>query len=65
MIYGGLFDLDSKIKRRDELSDVINSTDFWSSSNKDNDLKETTKIIKNRETLQGAKSILNESVGFL
>ena len=40
MIYGGHFDLDSKIKRRDELSKIINSVDFWNSSNKDNDLKE-------------------------
>ena len=40
MIYGGHFDLDNKIKRRDELDKIINGVDFWNSSNKDNDLKE-------------------------
>ena len=40
MIYGGLFDLDSKIKRRDELDKILNSVDFWNSSNKDDILRE-------------------------
>ena len=40
MIYGGLFDLDSKLIRENELNKIINAVDFWNSSNKDNDLKE-------------------------
>ena len=38
MIYGGLFDLDNKIKRRDELKEIINAVDFWNSANTDTDL---------------------------
>ena len=40
MIYGGLFDVDNKIIRRDELDKIINSIDFWNSANKDDVLKE-------------------------
>ena len=40
MIYGGLFDLDNKITKRDELNNIINSVDFWNSINKDDNLKE-------------------------
>ena len=45
MIYGGLFDLDNKIKRRDELDKIINDVNFWISTNKDNDLKEHNSLV--------------------
>ena len=40
MIYGGLFDLDNKITRREELSKVINDPSFWNSDNRESYLKE-------------------------
>jgi len=43
-IYGGLFDLDNKIIRRDELNNIVNSVDFWNSSNKDSYLKELNSL---------------------
>lgn len=44
MIYGGLFDLDSKIKRKDELYNIINSASFWSSKDRESILKENTSL---------------------
>ena len=40
MIYGGLFDLDNKIKRKEEINKIINDVSFWSTSSKDDVLKE-------------------------
>ena len=40
MIYGGHFDLDNKIKQRDELFNTINGIDFWNNDSKDTILKE-------------------------
>ena len=39
MIYGGLFDLDNKKVKRDELEKIINSSDFWNSSDREETLK--------------------------
>lgn len=44
MIYGGLFDLDSKIERREELDNIINSPSFWSSDNREDVLKENNSL---------------------
>lgn len=40
MIYGGLFDLDNKMKRKEELDEIINSSSFWSSNDREKILKE-------------------------
>ena len=40
VIYGGLFDLDSKILRKRELDNTINDVSFWNTANKDEILKE-------------------------
>ena len=42
MIYGGLFDLDKKIERLDEINKIMNESDFWNRSNKDDILKENS-----------------------
>lgn len=50
MIYGGLFDLDCKIDRKNELDVVINSNDFWNNNDREKILKESnylTSIIDN------------------
>ena len=59
MIYGGFFDLDSKIKRREELNKVINDVNFWNSSNKDNDLKEFNEL---DNTINDVSSVKNKIV---
>ena len=40
MIFGGLFDLDNKLKRKEELNNIINDASFWSSDNREKILKE-------------------------
>ena len=40
MIYGGLFDLDSKLDRRLELDSIINDVSFWNREDRENILKE-------------------------
>ena len=44
MIYGGFFDLDNKIKRRNDLETIINDVNFWNSNDKDNILKELNEL---------------------
>ena len=44
MIYGGLFDLDSKLKRKEELDEVINSASFWGSLDREKILKENNSL---------------------
>jgi peptide chain release factor 2 len=69
MIYGGLFDLDNKIKRRDELDSIINDVNFWNSSNKDSDLKEHNylvnlidDVINVKNKIDGNIELLNEEI---
>ena len=59
MIYGGFFDLDNKIRRRDELDKNIQDVNFWNSSNKDNDLKEFNEV---NTTIKEVKDIKNKIV---
>ena len=59
MIYGGFFDLDNKIKRREELNKIINDVNFWNSNNKDNDLKEFNEL---DNTISDVSSIKNKVV---
>jgi len=69
MIYGGLFDLDNKIKRKDELNDIINSVDFWGRNDKEVILREfnnldniITKILGIKTKVNGNIEILNENI---
>ena len=43
-IYGGLFDLDNKIKRKHELEQIINDSSFWNSLNREEILKENNNV---------------------
>ena len=40
MIYGGLFDLDSKLERKKELDNIISLADFWNRDDREELLKE-------------------------
>ena len=44
MIYGGLFDLDSKLDRKKELDSIINDVSFWNSDNREEIIKENNLI---------------------
>lgn len=60
MIYGGLFDLDEKVERLNDIHDIMNKEDFWNSSNKDDIIKENKYlgdlVNKNRNVLNKIKS---------
>ena len=65
MIYGGLFDLDSKIKRRDELDKIINSVDFWNSSNKDDNLREYNSLNSLDNDINSVKNKVESNIELL
>ena len=60
MVYGGLFDLDKKIKRLKDIHDIMNREDFWNSSDKDDIIKENKYLSdlvgKNKNVLEKIKS---------
>ena len=60
MIYGGLFELDKKIIRRDELNIIINDVNFWNSENKDDNLKEYNTLVN---LIDDVSSVKNKIVG--
>ena len=59
MIYGGLFDLDNKIKRKEELDKIINDVSFWNLSDKDDILKEHNSI---KNTIEDVTNVKNKIV---
>ena len=69
MIYGGHFDLDNKIIRRDELNKRINDALFWSTEDKDDILKEYNSldnliedVISVKNKIQGNIDLLNQKI---
>ncbi len=65
MIYGGLFDLNSKIERRDELDKIINAPDFWNSNNKDNYLKEYNSLVNLIDDVVNIKNKIDSNIELL
>lgn len=65
MIYGGLFELDNKIIRRDELAKTINDADFWNSSNKDEVLKEHNELVNLIKDVTSTKSKIDSNIELL
>ena len=65
MICGGIFDLDNKIKRREELNKIINDVNFWSSTNKDNDLKEYNELGNIIDDISGLKNKIVNNIELL
>ena len=65
MIYGGHFDLDNKINRRDELDKVINSVDFWNSNDKDDVLKEFNSLNNIINEVNGVKNKIDSNIELL
>ena len=60
MISGGLFELDQKIIRRDELDKIINDPNFWNSKDKDDNLKEHTYLVN---LINDVSNVKNKIVG--
>ena len=65
MIYGGLFDLNSKIERRDELDKIINAPNFWNSNNKDNYLKEYNSLVNLIDDVVNIKNKIDSNIELL
>ena len=65
MIYGGLFDLDNKILRKEELDKIINSLDFWNSPNKDDNLKEFNNLNNLISEITQVKNKIDSNISLL
>ena len=62
MIYGGLFELDSKIVKRDELNAMINDVNFWNRSDKDDILKEYNTLVNLIDSVEKVKSKIDSNL---
>ena len=65
MIYGGLFDIDSKIIRKDVLDQTINSPDFWNTDNKEMQLKEYNDLNSIISEINQVKNNINTTIELL
>ena len=65
MIYGGLFDLEQKIIRRDQLNDIINDVNFWNSNDKDNNLKEYNNLVNLIDDIVSVKNKIDSNIALL
>ena len=65
MIYGGLFDLDNKIKRKEEINEIINDVSFWSTSSKDDVLKEYNSLSNTIDKIKIVKDEIETGIDLL
>ena len=65
MIYGGLFDLDSKLVRKKELDERINAVDFWSSLDREKVLKESNSLNDTINKVMGIKKKIVDNIAML
>ena len=65
MIYGGLFDLDSKIDRKNELDNIINDVSFWNGDNRENVLKENNSLNELINNVMYMKNKISSNIEFL
>ena len=65
MIYGGLFDLDSKLERKKELEEIINASSFWSSDNRESILKENNSLNQLVDDVMYARNKINGNIEML
>ncbi len=65
MIYGGLFDLDNKIKRKEEINKIINDVSFWSTSSKDDVLKEYNSLSNTIDKIKIVKDEIETGIDLL
>ena len=65
MIYGGLFDLDSKICRKEELNKIINDVSFWNSDDREEIIKESNFIATLIEDITYVRNKINSNLDIL
>ena len=65
MIYGGLFDLDSKLVRKKELDNIINSSDFWGSNDRESILKENNSLNEIIDNIMYVKNKIDSNINIL
>ena len=65
MIYGGLFDLDNEIKRKEEINEIINDVSFWSTSSKDDVLKEYNSLSNTIDKIKIVKDEIETGIDLL
>ena len=65
MIYGGLFDLDCKLERKKELDNIINSSDFWSSNDRESILKENNSLNEIIDNIMYVKNKIDSNINIL
>lgn len=65
MIYGGLFDLDNKIKRKEELDSIITDSNFWNSSNRESILKENNFLSELINKVKNIKVKIDSNINIL
>ena len=65
MIYGGLFDLDNKLKRKDELENIINSPEFWNSEEREKMLKENNYLNELINNVVSSKNKIDSNISIL
>ena len=65
MIYGGLFDLDNKSGRKNELDKIINDVSFWNRSDKDDILKEHNNLNNIINDVSNVKNKINSNIELL
>ena len=65
MIYGGLFDLDNKLKRKDEINIIISSVSFWNSDNRETILKENNMLNEVIDKVMYVKNKIDSNTNIL
>lgn len=65
MIYGGLFDLDQKIKRLDEINKIMNDISFWELNDKDKILKENSYLVNLIEKVKNVIKKIDNDIEML
>lgn len=65
MIYGGLFDLDSKLIRKEELESIINGINFWNSDNRESILKENNSLNEIINKVSDVRNKINNNIELL
>ena len=65
MIYGGLFDLDSKLDRKKELDSIINDVSFWNRDDRESILKENNYLNEIIDRVMYSKNKIDSNLDML
>ena len=65
MMFGGLFDLDNKLKRKEELNNIINSDSFWNCNDREIILKEYNSLNEIIDDIIYVKNKVDSNINLL